>query len=111
MEKETMVEDIRNIADISGFGKKTSYEQACQTMLQTGFEWLETHKRAKLKGHTYEGIYGIFEPDSKDAKELSDVVAKSCDDCTGAMHHAVMSHLFHIWKNGIEKWKSEIKKK
>ena len=99
------IEDIRKISDISGMGG--GYEATCQEMLQKGFEWLETNKKAKLKGHTYHNIYGIFEPDSKDAKELSDVITKDTD-CTGAMHQAVMSHLFYIWKNGLENWKKEI---
>jgi len=102
------IEDIRGIVDISGFGG--GYEATCQSMLQKGFEWLETHKKAKLKGHTYDHIYGIFEPDSKDAEELSSVVTKGFD-CTGAMHQAVMSHLFYIWQNGLDKWKKEVKKK
>lgn len=42
----TKIEDIRGIADISGFGKNTSYEKACQKMLQTGWEWLNKHKKA-----------------------------------------------------------------
>lgn len=102
-----MVENIKGIYEISGFGKETSYEADCQEMLQRGFEWLETNKKADLKGHSYEGIYGIFKPDSDDAKELSKVITKDMD-CTGAMHQAVMQHLFYIWKNGIEKWKEEV---
>jgi hypothetical protein len=102
------MENIKNIYNISGFGDFTHpYEQDCQKMLQQGFEWLETHRKAKLKGHSYQNIYGIFEPDSKDAKELSTATTKDVD-CTGAMHQAVMSHLFYIWKNGLEKWKQEV---
>jgi len=80
-------------------------------MLQAGYEWLLKHPKAKLKAKTYEGIYGIFDTTSKDAKELEKVVTGACDDCTGAMFQAVMSHLFYIHFNGIEKWKSELKKR
>ena len=102
-----MIENIKGIYEISGFGKETSYELGCQEMLQRGFEWLEINKKANLKGHSYKNIYGIFEPDSDDAKELSEVITKDMD-CTGAMHQAVMGHLFFIWKNGLEEWKKEL---
>ena len=105
--------NIKNIYEISGFGKKTSYENGCQKMLQAGFEWIEKNKKkkTKLKTHSYKNIYGILEPDSKEAKELSDVIVKAEPECTGAMHQAVMQHLFFIAEEGIEKWKKEVKKK
>jgi hypothetical protein len=105
------IEDIRNIAYISGFGKKSSYEKACQDMLQSGFEWLVNHKKVNLKATTYKGVYGILEPKGKDAIELSNVIVKSVPDCTGAMHHCVMNHLIYISKEGLDKWKQEVKKK
>lgn len=107
------IEDIKGIYEISGFGKNTGYEKSCQKMLQVGFEWIENNKkkRKKLEGHSYKGIYGIFEPDSKEAKELSRVICKEEPECSGAMHQAVMSHLFFIAKSGIEKWKEEVMKK
>jgi hypothetical protein len=79
-------------------------------MLQAGFEWLEKHNKSKLKTITYKGIYGILEPKSKDAKELSKIICNVCPDCTGAMHQAVMSHLMYISANGLDKWKNELKK-
>ena len=102
-----------NIYNISGFGGfNNPYEVQCQNMLQAGVDWLEEHPKAKLKGHTYKGIYGILEPDSKDAKELSKVICDACKEgATGAMHQVVMGHLFFIAKNGVDKWKEEVKKK
>jgi len=101
--------NIKGIADISGFGKNTNYEKACQDMLQAGFEWLEKHKKAKLKAHTFKDIYGILEPDSKDAKELSKTICEKVPDCSGAMHQCVMGHLMFISANGIDKWKEEVR--
>jgi len=101
--------NIKNIVEISGFGKNTGYEQACQQMLQQGMDWIEAHPKPKLKGHSYQNVYGIFEPDSKDAKALSEAVCKGVD-ATGAMHQAVMGHLFYIAANGIDKWKKEVTK-
>ncbi len=107
------MENIKNIYEISGLGKNTSYEKGCQKMLQAGFEWIEKNKKkkTKLKGHSYKNIYGIFEPDSKEAKELSGVIVKAEPACTGAMHQAVIKHLFFIDKEGLEKWKKEVRKK
>jgi hypothetical protein len=103
---------IKNITEISGFGKYTGYEKACQDMLQAGFVFLETHKdKRKLTATAYQNVYGIFDPKSEKAKELSKAVVKAHPDCTGAMHQAVMGHLFYIAHNGVDKWKEEIKKK
>jgi len=105
--------DVKNIYNISGFGGfDHPYEVHCQKMLQAGVDWLEKNNKANLKGHSYKGVYGIFEPDSKDAKALSKAVLDGVkNDCSGAQHHAVMGHLFFIGKNGIEKWKEEVQKK
>lgn len=47
--------------------------------------------------------------DNQDAKDLSDAVVKgSGGDCTGAMHQAVISHIFFIRKNGVEKYLQEL---
>lgn len=102
-----MTEDIRGIADISGM----PYEAACQKMLQAGYEWLVKNIKPDLKAITFNNIYGIFDPESPDAKALSKAVTSAEPDCTGAMHHCVMSHLFFINTNGLDKWKEEIAKR
>ena len=108
MSEDTKCRDIKNMIDISGMG--SVYEVTCQKMLQRGFEWLSKNKdNSDLKGHSYKGVYGIFEADSKSAKELSDIITKDTD-CTGAMHQVVMSHLFYIAENGVDKWALEVKK-
>lgn len=108
MSEDMKCKDIKNMVDISGMGN--GYEATCQTMLQRGYEWLcRRQDNNKLKGHSYKGIYGIFEPDSESAKELSDVITKDTD-CTGAMHQAVMQHLFYISEHGVMKWKIDIEK-
>lgn len=107
-----MTDDIKGITEISGFGKNTAYENECQKMLQAGYEWIEAREtKAKLEAKTYKNIYGILEPTSEDAKELSKVVGASVPDCSGAMHQAVMGHLFYINNNGLKKWKTEVNKK
>jgi len=98
--------NVKWIKDISGFGKETDYEKACQKMLQAGYDWLCENKKPNLKAHTYENVYGILEPDSKDAKNLSNSILNSVPDCSGAMHQAVMSILFFISKAGVDEWES-----
>lgn len=106
------MKNIKGIVEISGFGKESGYELACQQMLQKGWEWLQSHPNAKLKAHTYSNIFGILECDNKETEELSDTITKDIEGgCTGAMHQAVMQHLLYIHNNGLNKWKSEIKKK
>ncbi len=101
--------NIKGIADISGFGEEHEYELGCQNMLQTGYDWLlKQTKKPNLTATTYENVTGLFTPKSKSAKELSKVVGDSDEECTGAMHQAVMEHLFFISANGIDKWEKEV---
>lgn len=105
-----MTENIKGIYDISGYGG--GYEEACQTMLQAGYDWMLNHaKGQELKNATNPRIFGVFIPGSNTTKELGDIVAKSVPDCSGAMHHAVMSHLIYISTHGLETWKAEVKKR
>ena len=88
-----------DMGEISGFGG--GYEACCQDMLEAGVKWLASRPDANLEGHTFEGVYGIFTPDSDDAKEMDRIVLDAANgQGTGAMHHAVMSRLFFISKNG-----------
>jgi len=103
------MENIKGIISISGMGG--GYEEACQTMLQAGYEWLQKNKKATLKAETIQNVFGILTPKSKDAEALSKAATDCVEDCTGAMHQAVMSHLFFINKNGVEAWIEEGKKR
>lgn len=101
--------DIRNIAEISGFGG--GYEKACQDMLQAGWEWMCQNREKGLAGNTYKNVYGIFKPGNQATEELSKtIVAASGGDCSGAMHQAVMGHLMYINTNGLDKWMEEVRK-
>jgi hypothetical protein len=102
------MENIKGIFNISGMGD--DYEESCQIMLQAGFEWLENNKTKteKLKTETWELLCRLR---SGEAKELYNEITQSVEDCTGAMAQAVLGHLWYISVNGIEKWKSEAKKR
>lgn len=105
------MKNIKNISDISGVGG--DYEKQCQKMLQYGYEWLENNKskKDKLEAHEYEGVFGIIVMDSKEAEELSKHVLDSIhNDCSAAMHRAVMGHLFYISKCGIDNWIKDVKR-
>lgn len=86
------------MSEISGFGG--SYEQACRDMLVAALRWLDAHPEADPKFSGYEGVYGVITEDNDDAKALSTAATAVCDDCTGAMHHAVISAALWIRKNG-----------
>ena len=104
--------EYRHTADmqeISGFGG--SYEESCQDMLEAGLRWIEKKRKEKEPNFSwteYAGVTGFLLPESDDAKELSAVVEKACAECTGAMHHTVMSRLFWIAKSGWEAYKKEL---
>lgn len=96
------------MGEISGFGG--GYEKRCQDMLDAGVRWLEGRGNADLKGHGYQNVFGIFEADSNDAKQLEEVIlAAAGGDATGAMHQTVMQRLFFISKNGWDKYCAELR--
>lgn len=96
-----------DMGEISGFGGE--YERMCQDMLDAGVNWLDAHPQRDLTGRTAENIFGIFQPDSDDAKALSEVVVAAARDCTGAMHQAVMQRLFYIAVHGWVAYCDEIR--
>lgn len=103
-----MYRHTEDMGEISGFGG--GYEKVCQDMLENGCLWLEQNPQNKdLNAKGLEGVYGIFIPESADAKALEKAVMNGIDDCTGAMHHAVMSRLFYIAKNGWDKYCEELR--
>ena len=106
-EETTKYRHAEDMGEISGFGG--GYESACQDMLEAGCKWLKEHKDPDLKASGLKNVYGIFNADSDDAKEMETAVMAVVDDCTGAMHQAVMQRLFYIAKNGWEKYCEEIR--
>ena len=94
--------------NISGFGG--GYEYNCQLMLRAGMKYLKVKKDFDWSGYeTTRGIYGICQAKGNDAKKLDDVLLKASNDCTGAMHQCVVSHLRYIHKSGYEKWLKDCK--
>lgn len=100
-----------DMGEISGFGG--GYENACQNMLEAGIKWLMDEKNAgfmsEIKTQEFRGIYGVLTAESEDAKALEKTILAVCDDCTEAMHHAVMNRLSFIAKNGWEKYCEELR--
>ena len=98
-----------DMPEISGFGG--GYEKDCQDMLEAGVKWLTSNvERRELSASGLKGVYGIFEPDSEDAKALSAAVISAVEDCSGAQHHSVMARLFWIARNGWDKYVEEVRK-
>lgn len=96
------------MGEISGFGG--GYEEACRNMVYSGLAWLETKPNADLRAVEYKNVFGIITPDSADTQELDDAVASGEPGCSGAMHHAAMSHVMYIAHHGWNKYVSEMKK-
>jgi len=97
-----------DMAEISGLGG--GYEQNCRKMLKAGLEYMDEHPECEpiFKGH--KGIYGVLSNDNEDAKKLSDVVISATNDCTGAMHQAVITTILWIRKNGWDDYVLAMKK-
>ena len=90
------------MGEISGFGGM--YEDSCQDMLQKGVEWMNDNLDADLQASGFKNIFGVIKLESDDAKQLSKVITDVSENCSGAMHQAVMSRLFFIAKNGWDKY-------
>ena len=88
------------MGEISGFGG--GLEKTCQDMLENGVKWLIENKDRELDItlQGWEGIYGVVEVLGKDGEEWEKAIMSGIDDCTGGMHHAVMSRLLYIKRNG-----------
>ena len=104
MEKYEFEDGMRKI---SGFSD--DYENACRTMLKTGLEWFDKHPDAEPLYKGFKNIYGVIIQDNEDAKTLSKVVTDAVDDCTGAMHQAVISHILWIKGNSWEEYVIQMK--
>lgn len=101
----------RETYSISGFGG--GYEDLCQKMLWRGVAHLEEHKPPleMWKGaKTYNNVYGVLITEGDDLKALEEAIIKPEEDVTGAMHQAVMGHLFFIHQHGLDKWREELSK-
>ena len=89
--------------EISGFSG--GYEAACRAMVLAGLDWLDANPQANPQFSGYKGIYGVISEDNEDAKALTTaVVAAAKGDCTGAMHHATISHILWIKKNSWDEY-------
>lgn len=95
------------MGEISGMGG--SYEQACRDMLKTGLDYWDANPNLDPKFHGYKGVYGVISEDNKDAEALTKAVLSASDDCTGAMHQAVIHAIFWIRKNGWDKYVKQMK--
>jgi len=87
--------------DISGFGG--AYENACQRMLTIGLEWIKDKPIDIWKEvWGYKNIFGMMHT----PEEFRDLEEKWIKEVapSGAMHQAVLSHLYYIHKFGYDAW-------
>jgi len=94
--------------DISGFGG--SYEAACQKMLLQGLKFLNEHPNFDFRVYkSSPQVFGLCIGEGETAEALDKAVYEGVEP-SGAMHHAVISHLAYIHKHGYEGWLSEAEK-
>lgn len=98
---------VEGMGEISGFGG--GYEAACRQMLRQGLKWFEEHPNADPQFHGFNGVFGLCMEDNEDAKSLSAAVCAGVDP-TGAMHQAVIGHLFAIRRMGWDAYVAEMSK-
>lgn len=100
-----------DMEEISGFGG--GYEKACQDMLEAGMKFMieKGFQPGDVKVLANENIYGLCFPDNRPTEELEKAVEAADENCSGAMHHAVMSRLAWISKNGWEAYCAEARRR
>lgn len=103
-------EFTEEMGEISGFGG--GYEATCRAMLKAGAEFWDAQPEGfdpKYQG--MKNVYGLMLDHNEDAKKLdAAILAASGGGATGAMHHAVVSHLLFIRKNGWEAYRADMSK-
>jgi len=119
-----MYEFTEIMGEISGFGG--SYEAGCRAMLKAGLEWWDSNPSADPKFQGFEGVYGLITETNEDAKALTEAVMdaevnhpemsggkpfKVGSEATGAMHHAVISHILFIRAKGWDEYTKQMSEK
>lgn len=95
------------MGEISGFGG--GYEATCRAMVLAGIQWIDEHPEAQPRFQGNSQIYGIILEDNQDAKDLTEaIIAASGGDCTGAMHHASVSHVLAYQRLGWDEYKRQL---
>ncbi len=95
--------------DISGMSG--GYEVACQRMLRSGINYLKDKPDFHFDYEGFKNVYGMCFTETPWGKDLDKVLMKAVnDDCTGAMHQAVIGHLSQIHKHGLEWWLNQFPK-
>ncbi len=119
MAVEIIYKHTPDMGEISGFGG--GYEDVCQQMLHNGVKFLVELAKTKnpddtdftLKQTADDSpiqIFGVCEIEGEDGKALEKAVMDGIDDCTGAMHHAVMQRLLWIAGEGWDAYCEEVRK-
>jgi hypothetical protein len=94
--------------DISGFGG--SYEAGCQQMLLNGMKFLNEHPNFDFRVYkSSPQVFGLCIGEGETAEALDKAVCAGVDP-SGAMHHAVISHLAYIQKHGYDGWLAQAEK-
>ena len=108
MNEEVQYKHTDDMGEISGFGG--GYEEVCQQMLHNGVKFLSERSGTDVRVLENPSIFGIVKLEGEDAQALEEAVMDGIDDATGAMHHAVMTRLALINKNGWDKYCEELRK-
>lgn len=94
--------------DISGFGG--SYEAGCQKMLLNGLKFLNEHPGFDFGVYkSSPQVFGLCIGEGETAEALDKAVCEGVEP-SGAMHHAVISHLAYIHTHGYGQWLADAEK-
>lgn len=94
--------------DISGFGG--SYEAGCQRMLLNGLKFLNEHPNFDFRVYrSSPNVFGLCIGEGESAEALDKAVGEGVEP-SGAMHHAVISHLAYIHEHGYDGWLAQAEK-
>lgn len=106
MSKYKYTEDC---TEISGFGG--DYEKACRNMVIAGMEHLDKNHGSNPTFDQYENIFGLTTNENEDMKKLQNHMLEAEPHCSGAMMQACTNHVLYAYKNGWDKYISQMSKK
>lgn len=111
-----------DMGEISGFGG--GYEAVCRAMVLAGIAWVDGHPDTPLAFEASPAIFGIASEKNDDARSLTDTMmaapvyfegkllrARVGDDCTGAMHHAAVSHVVAYKRLGWDEYCRQLRER
>jgi hypothetical protein len=97
----------------AGRHQANRYEASCWAALKAACEWWAAHPDADPLFTGFKDVFGLIQESNEDAKAISQAMEEASrpfGGMTGAIHHAVIGHVFAIREKGWDAYVQEMRK-